>query len=52
VHLTVRANLPLEIRQTIFKWMDQRLPEFKRLSKLRELFEKNNLDYDSVLVAE
>jgi len=24
VHLTVRANLPLEIRQAIFKWMDQR----------------------------
>ncbi len=49
IHLGVRANLPLDTREAIFTLMDQRLPEFKRLDKLRLLFEKHNLDYSSVL---
>lgn len=52
VHLVIRASLPLETKESIFALLDQRLPEFKRQDKLRSLFEKNNLDYSSVIPAE
>ncbi len=52
VHFIYRASLPVETQEAIIKLIDQRLPQLKPPDKLRELFEKNNLDFNSVFPVE
>lgn len=40
-HLVVRASLPATTKRAIFDLMDQRIPEFKRQNKLREILAKH-----------